>query len=289
VKRVALIVNVAKKNAREACADLLRFLRGRGIEVVTDAETAALIGEPAAAREAVLLREESDLVVSVGGDGTVLRAARLLEGKRIPLVGINLGGLGFLTAAGLSGARDLLVRVLDGGQAAEERLLLKVTLRRRGDALSSRVVLNDAVIARGALSRLVELETFIGDEYLVTFVSDGLIIASPTGSTAYSLSAGGPLVSPDMDAIIVTPICPHTLSNRPVIVPSDRSVRVLISTKATDNTLTLDGQVSESLRDGDEVTVEGFGGKLLLLASSEKSYFQLLREKLHWGGRPVHG
>jgi NAD+ kinase len=287
--RVALVVNVHKKNARAACTDLLSFLRGRGVEIIADGETAELIGDGAAERDPARLRAEAELVVSIGGDGTVLKAARILEGARIPLVGINLGGLGFLTATTLDGARDLLARVLDGDHRAEERLLLKVVLRRGGEEVSSRVVLNDAVIAKGALSRLVALETFIGDEYLVTFVSDGLIISSPTGSTAYSLSAGGPLVSPDTDAIIVAPICPHTLSNRPLIVPSSTRVRVVVSGKAGDNTLTLDGQVSEALRDGDEVTVEGFGRKLLLLVSREKSYFQLLREKLHWGGRTLHG
>jgi len=289
MKTVALVVNVLKKDARAALGELVPFLKGRGIAVIADRETAELIGDTTIGREAEALRSEAELLVAVGGDGTVLKAARMLEGVHIPLMGINLGGLGFLTAATLDGARELLERVIRGDYRSEERLLLEVALRRNGRELFSHVVLNDAVIARGTLSRLIALDTFINDEYLVTYSSDGLIVSSPTGSTAYSLSAGGPLVSPDTDAIIIAPICPHMLTNRPLIVPDSKRVRIVVSARAGDGTLTLDGQVREMLQGGDEVVVEGCGTKLRLVVSAEKSYFQLLREKLHWGGRALHG
>jgi NAD+ kinase len=289
MKTVALVVNVLKKDARAALGELVPFLKGRGIEVIADRETADLIGDTTIGREAEALRSEAELLVAVGGDGTVLKAARVLKGASIPLMGINLGGLGFLTATNLGGARELLERAIRGDSRAEERLLLEVALRRNGRELFSHVVLNDAVIARGTLSRLIALDTFINDEYLVTYSSDGLIVSSPTGSTAYSLSAGGPLVSPDTDAIIIAPICPHMLTNRPLIVPGRKRVRIVVSARARDSTLTLDGQIREMLQGGDEVVVEGCGTKLRLVVSAEKSYFQLLREKLHWGGRALHG
>ncbi|MDD5556234.1 MAG: NAD(+)/NADH kinase [bacterium] len=289
MKTVALVVNVRKAGVREACAEIVRIIAEKGARVIADPESAAAVGGGAATVEAGRIREEAALVVSVGGDGTVLKAARLIAGAAVPLVGINMGGLGFLTAVALDGAGELLPRVLEGGCRAEERLLLAVSHARGGGEVSRHVALNDAVISKGELARLVSLETFVGEEYLATFVADGLIIASPTGSTAYSLSAGGPLVSPDTDAIIVTPICPHTLTNRPLIVPGRTRVRVRVSARAADTVLTLDGQESAALEDGDEVTVGGFGPRLSLVTSQEKGYCRLLREKLHWGGRGHHG
>lgn len=167
--------------------------------------------------------------------------------------------------------------------------MLDVSLARGGREICSHAVLNDAVISKGAVSRLMALDAFVGEEYLVTYVSDGLIISSPTGSTAYSLSAGGALVNPDMDAIMLTPICPHMLTNRPMIVPGSKTVRVRISTRGRDAALTLDGQESRALLDGDEVAVSGGGTRLTLLASPRRTHYQLLREKLHWGGRSLHG
>jgi NAD+ kinase len=289
MKTVALVVNTLKKDARSATGEIVPFLKELGVAVISDRETAEAIADPGMGRDAEHLRAEADLLVAIGGDGTVLKAARMLEGAQIPLMGINLGGLGFLTATTLGGAKELLGKVLRGDYRAEERLLLTVTLRRNGRDLFSHVALNDAVIAMGSLSRLITLETFIDDEYLVTYNSDGLIVSSPTGSTAYSLSAGGPLVTPDTDAIIVAPICPHMLTNRPLVVPSGKRVRIVISPRAQSSVLTLDGQVRETLEGGDEVVVGGCNTRLRLVVSTEKGYFQLLREKLHWGGRAFHG
>jgi len=289
MKTVALVVNIGKRDARAALEYILTFLKEIGVNIISDPETAAFIGEAGMGRPPEGLREEADLLVSVGGDGTVLKAARLLAGSDAPLLGVNLGGLGFLTACSVEEARELIRSALKGECLLEGRLLLKASLRRGGGEICSYVLLNDAVITRGALSRLIALETFIDEDYLATFFSDGLIVSTPTGSTAYSLSAGGPLVSPDTDAIIISPICPHTLTNRPLVIPSGKRVRVVISARAADNALTIDGQMSEALRDGDEVHVERFGRRLMLVVSTGKDYFSLLREKLQWGGRVRHG
>lgn len=286
---MALVVNVLKRDARAACGEIVPVLKKRGVTVIADRETAGLLGDARMGRDVREIRAGADLVVTVGGDGTVLKAARIISGAGIPLLGINLGGLGFLTAATRDEAARIIAATLRGDYRAEERLLLRVTLVRRDGRLLRHLVLNDAVISRGALSRLVAMETWIDGDYLATFLSDGLIVATPTGSTAYSLSAGGPLVSPDTDAIIVTPICPHTLTNRPLIVPGKRKVRVAVAAKGRGATLTLDGQAGEALMDGDEIVVERYGKRLMLVASPEKSYFRLLREKLHWGGRAHHG
>jgi len=289
MKTIALLVNTLKKDARAATAELIPFLKGLGVAVISDLETAEAIEKPEMGRDVEALRTEADLLVAIGGDGTVLKAARMLEGTQIPLMGINLGGLGFLTATTLDGAKELLEKIMQGDYRVEERLLLTVTLRRGGDDLFTHVALNDVVVAMGSLCRLITLETYIDDEYLVTYNSDGLVVSSPTGSTAYSLSAGGPLVTPDTDAIIVAPICPHMLTNRPLVIPSSKRVRIVISSRARNSALTLDGQVRETLQGGDEVIVGSCSTKLKLVVSSQKGYFQLLREKLHWGGRAFHG
>jgi NAD+ kinase len=288
METVALIVNVRKKNARAACERVIEILRANGVRVIADQETANLLGDRVIARDTARVRADAEMVVALGGDGTVLKAGRILAGVDVPLLGINLGGLGFLTAATVEEAREIIEHALSGRCRAEQRMLLQVSHERSGRTVARHVVLNDAVITKGILSRLVKLDTFIDSEYLVTFISDGLIISSPTGSTAYSLSAGGPLVCPDAEAIIVTPICPHTLSNRPLVVPGWKKVRVTVSAGARDIALTLDGQVGEMLENKDEITVEACDEKLTLFVSSKASYYQLLREKLHWGGRPTY-
>lgn len=289
IRTVALVANARKMEAGASAMRIARFLRARGVRLVADFDTARLLGDEALARDGDGLRAEADLAVSIGGDGTVLKAARLVAGTRIPLLGINLGGLGFLTASACAGASACLEAALRGELRAEERMMLRVSVVRRGRERCAHVALNDAVIGKGAEARLMALETFIGDEYLVTYVADGLIISSPTGSTAYSLSAGGALVSPALDAIMVTPICPHMLTNRPLIVPGGRAIRVRISARSRGATLTIDGQVSEMLADGDEVSVAEAREKLTLLASPQRTHYRLLREKLHWGGRSLHG
>lgn len=288
-RTVALVVNAVKRGARDAASEIARLVARRGARLIADPGTARLLGDTRISRDDRGIRAEADLAVSVGGDGTVLRAARIIAGSRIPLLGINLGGLGFLTASARAGARECVTAALAGRCRSEERMMLEVSLARGGKEICSHAVLNDAVISKGAVSRLMALDAFVGEEYLVTYVSDGLIISSPTGSTAYSLSAGGALVNPDMDAIMLTPICPHMLTNRPMIVPGSKTVRVRISTRGRDAALTLDGQESRALLDGDEVAVSGGGTRLTLLASPRKTHYQLLREKLHWGGRSLHG
>jgi NAD+ kinase len=198
---------------------------------------------------------------------------------------VNLGGLGFLTEITLEELYRVLERVLNGDFVTDERVALTVGVIRRGEKLAEFIVLNDAVINKGALARIIDIETTINGEYLTTYKSDGLIISTPTGSTAYNLSAGGPIVYPSLHCIIITPICSHTLTNRPIMIPDDVEVRAILKSKQQEVLLTLDGQQGFVLEFGDTVEVKKAEGRILLIKSPYRHYFEVLREKLKWGER----
>jgi NAD+ kinase len=203
----------------------------------------------------------------------------------VPILGVNLGGLGFLTEITLEELYRVLERVLNGDFVTDERVALTVGVIRRGEKLAEFIVLNDAVINKGALARIIDIETTINGEYLTTYKSDGLIISTPTGSTAYNLSAGGPIVYPSLHCIIITPICSHTLTNRPIMIPDDVEVRAILKSKQQEVLLTLDGQQGFVLEFGDTVEVKKAEGRILLIKSPYRHYFEVLREKLKWGER----
>jgi NAD+ kinase len=225
------------------------------------------------------------MVIVLGGDGTLLSVARLVGVHEVPILGVNLGGLGFLTEITLEELYRVLERVIQGDFITDERVVLNAAVIRRGERMAEFIVLNDAVINKGALARIIDLETTINEEYLTTFKSDGLIISTPTGSTAYNLSAGGPIVYPSLHCIIVTPICPHTLTNRPIVIPDDVEIRAILKTKQQEVILTLDGQQGFSLEFEDVVEVRKAEGRILLIKSPYRHYFEVLREKLKWGER----
>ncbi len=225
------------------------------------------------------------MIFVLGGDGTLLSVARQVWNKNIPILGVNLGGLGFLTEITLDELYPVLEKVVCDEFEIDEREVLSVKVIRRGNQIAEFVVLNDAVVNKGALARIIDLETTINGEYLSTFRSDGLIISTPTGSTAYNLSAGGPIVFPSLHTIIITPICPHTLTIRPIIIPDDVKIRTLLKSKDEEVTLTLDGQQGFALEFEDVVEVEKAQGRILLIKSPYRHYFELLREKLKWGER----
>ena len=233
------------------------------------------------------LAAAADMVVVFGGDGTMLRVARSVCGFDIPILGINIGGLGYLTEVYLDEMFTALERILAGDVRTEKRMMLDVLITRHGERVGEGSVLNEMVINRDNLSRIVELETAINDRHLATFKADGLIIATPTGSTAYSLSAGGPIIFPEQDAMIMNPICPHTLTNRPVILPEGATVKVILWTKETGATLTLDGQVAFTLKSGDVIEVRKSRFVTILVASPHRDYLEILRTKLGWGGLPT--
>jgi NAD+ kinase len=225
-------------------------------------------------------------MVVLGGDGTLISAVRALGAHDVPILGVNLGSLGFLTEITIEELYPTLESWLAGDFRVSERMMLQVTVVRNGVDLETHKVLNDVVINKGALARIIDLETMVDGYNLTTFKADGLIISTPTGSTGYSMSAGGPIVHPAMNCLIITPICPHTLTNRPVLVAEEAQVAIAVkSLEDEDVFLTLDGQVGLELRCGDEVRVNKAHRTATLVSSPNRDYFEILRKKLKWGER----
>jgi len=226
----------------------------------------------------------ADLVIVVGGDGTLLAAARLLGDRQVPILAINHGGLGFLTEVTLEEMYPAIDRVLAGHFITEHRMMMDIQVSTgAGKHTASYRALNDVVINKGTISRMIELETRVDRQYVSRFRADGLIVATPTGSTAYNLSAGGPIVFPTMGAMIVTPICSHTLTNRPIVLPPGVKVEILLAAAPDDVHVTVDGQVGTKLEANDKITVEKSHIAVKLVAPADKNYFDVLRGKLKWG------
>ncbi len=284
VQRLAIITKKHKPDAWEAGRALQAWFKGRGLEA------SHLENEPEP--NIPPLPPGVELIVVMGGDGTLLSVARHYGQKGIPLLGVNVGGLGFLTEISLNELYPSMEKVLAASYEVEERLMLTATLFRDGAPIWREHILNDAVINKGALARIAELTTWIDAEYLTTYRADGLIISTPTGSTAYTLSAGGPIVYPTLRHIILLPICSHTLSNRPLILPETATVAVTLDEKGQDLYLTLDGQVGQALQPGDRMEICCAPHHLKLVKSPHRSYFEILRTKLGWGelgGRRMGG
>jgi NAD+ kinase len=226
---------------------------------------------------------QADLTVVVGGDGTLLAAARLLGDRQVPILAINHGGLGFLTEVTLEEMYPAIERVLAGHFITEHRMMMDVEVARTNRRIAAYRALNDVVINKGTLSRMIELEMLVDKQYVSRFRADGLIVATPTGSTAYSLSAGGPIVFPTMSAMIMTPICSHTLTNRPIVLPPGVKIEIVLTSAQDDVQVTIDGQVGMKLENDDKITVEKSDIAVKLVAPADKNYFDVLRGKLKWG------
>ena len=263
--------------AQEAAAGVRAWAAGRGVRVLDEAGLQARVASDRAAGV--------DLLVVLGGDGTLLSAVRTLEGCEVPILGVNLGYLGFLTEVSLDELFPMLELVAEGRCCLDTRTALAGTVSRAGEAPRCFRVFNDVVLSKGALARISELEVRVDGRYLTNYKADGLIVATPTGSTAYSLSAGGPIVSPHLPAIVLTPICPHTLTHRPILLEDSAEVEVRLVSKNGEVFLTLDGQEGFELRDDDVVRVAKSEGRVVLVRSPWRDYFQVLRSKLMWGGR----
>jgi NAD+ kinase len=229
--------------------------------------------------------EEASLIVVLGGDGTLLGVSRHVRGKNVPILGVNLGGLGFLTEISVEELPSMIEHVLRGDYDVSERMMLDVSVRREENPVFEFTVLNDAVITKHALARIIDIETYVNDEYLTTYKADGLILSTPTGSTGYSLAAGGPILYPSLKHIVVTPICPHTLTNRPIILSEDVALKAVLRSRDERVVLTLDGQIGFPLDYGDEVRIRKSPYMVSLIKSSSKGYFEILRTKLKWGER----
>jgi len=286
IDKIGIIANIAKEKSPEYALRLRDWLIQRNIGVIFDEAIAFRIGE-STGMERKQLAAAADMVVVFGGDGTMLRVARSVCEFNTPILGINIGGLGYLTEVYLNEMFTALERILAGDIRMEKRMMLDVLITRQGKTVGEGSVLNEVVINRDNLSRIVELETAVNDRHLATFKADGLIIATPTGSTAYSLSAGGPIIFPEQEAMILNPLCPHTLTNRPVILPEGATVKVVLWTKETGATLTLDGQVAFLLKSGDAIGVRKSRFVTILVSSPHRDYLEILRTKLGWGGLPA--
>src|SRR4030043_224777 len=292
MKRIGIIAKQNKPEAVTITGRLVEWLQPKGVEVYIEEEIEkSLRPNLTAPFLNPVKREEipshAEMIIVLGGDGTLLSVARLVGSHEVPILGVNLGGLGFLTEIRLEELYRVLERVIQGDFVTDERVVFHAAVIRRGERLAEFIVLNDAVINKGALARIIDLETTINGEYLTTFKSDGLILSTPTGSTAYNLSAGGPIVHPSLHCIIITPICPHTLTNRPIMIPDDVEIRAMLKTKQQEVILTLDGQQGFTLEFEDVVEVKKAEGRILLIKSPYRHYFEVLREKLKWGERPL--
>ena len=284
---------VAKSHLREATPHLIAiesWLAERGHHAIFETATAALM--PAAAGRAVAdkpaLVAGVDLLLVLGGDGTLLSVAdcAVEANVEVPILGVNFGGLGFLTEATLPELYPSLEAALSGAARVEERMMLRATTIRGGQPLPDHLALNDVVITKAARARMTDLSVFVGDEFVTRVKADGLIVATPTGSTAYNLAAGGPIVQPVVDAIVLTPIAPHMLTNRPIVIPASSIVRVQPMMAERDELyVTMDGQAGYQLEAGDEVRISRASRRVRLLRPSPRSYFDVLRQKLKWNER----
>ncbi len=284
IKRIGLIGNSEKAACADSVRKAARLIQRAGRKVFCDAETAQLAGlKERICPDAATLAHEVDLLVVFGGDGTMLRVARHIAGSTTPLLGVNIGGLGFLTAVPSDQMTHALACVWRGKFKYESRALIEVTGRCQGQRIHE-TALNDIVISRGAISRLIKLDVSVDGERVTRYHGDGLIISSPTGSTAYSLAAGGAVVLPTAEVFALTPICPHTLSNRPLILPLASTIRVQAASPAPAIILSADGQVAAELGVGDEVTVRRSRGSVRLMQLADNSFWEALRRKLHWRG-----
>ena len=281
MKRIGIIVKGNKPEAIQVVKELVSWLKDHKVEAFVEPEIAKAVSHPALDKQK--MAEAVEMVVVLGGDGTLLAAARSLQKKQVPILGVNLGGLGFLTEITLAELYPMLEAILRGEYKTDERLFLEARVWRKEKVVDTFQVLNDVVINKGALARIIELKTSVDQEYLTTFRADGLIISTPTGSTGYSLSAGGPIVYPSLQSIIITPICPHTMTNRPIIVPKEATITVTLCSADQEVFLTLDGQVGFKMELRDRVEVKKGEGFVRLIKSPSRGYFEVLRQKLMWG------
>jgi NAD+ kinase len=288
IKRIGLVLKPHQPHALKTTCELTRWLAERGIE---------LLGGPEIERERIehetgcsvrevpseKLAHEVDLVLVLGGDGTMIATARMIGDTEVPVLGVNFGGLGYLAEFRFEELFTALESILESNYRLNKRVMLSVELRRGDELITRNRVLNDVVINKSALARIIEIEAYFNQQFVNSFRADGLIVSTPTGSTAYNLSAGGPVIFPSMNAVVVTPICPFTLSNRPIVVPDDEVIELCLKTDKEDVSLTLDGQVGFELQVEDRVVITKSHTTFNLIQPANRNYFDVLRDKLRWG------
>ncbi len=288
VSRASLIARHTLPAALEAMVEAARFLESRGCRAAIESRSAAHAGVDG--RHPVVNREDlgrdADVVIAFGGDGTLLDAASAVAHSQydVPVVGVNLGRLGFLTEIGRSEMTDALEMIVLGRTTTETRLLLEGRVMRKGSQQATRLALNDVVVTRGALARMIEIDVNVDTDRVSHVKADGLIVATATGSTAYNLSAGGPILHPSADAVVLTPLAPHALTNRPIVLPAASRIQLTpLVEPDTDPVVTFDGQFGVALEPGDTIEIARAARALRLLRTTSRTYFDMLREKLKWG------
>jgi NAD+ kinase len=282
IKTAGIIAKPRADRAVTLVPELITWLQQRGIAVTLDEEAGVYAGQPGQSRETVAASAE--LLIVLGGDGTLLSAARASIGRDIPLFAVNLGGLGFLTAIKADDIYNQLEHVLRGDYQVLHRRMLHTELWRGDRKVAEHEALNDIVLTKSDIARMIDLEIYIDRYFVCVYKADGLIVSTPTGSTAYSLSAGGPIMTPTVAALAITPICPHMLTNRPVIVPDESEIQVAVRGAGATH-LTIDGQVGENLEPGDRVICRRSEHVISLVHPPDTAFFDVLREKLKWGDR----
>jgi len=288
IKSIGVIVKPHQPDALETLCSLTKWLSERDIEIVgpPDIERERIEHQTGCSVEVASEEElprRVDLILVLGGDGTMIATGRMLGESQVPVLGVNYGGLGYLAEFPIEELFPALDAILAGQYTVQQRLMLSVELWRGEELVTHNRVLNDVVVNKSALARIVEIEAYLNEQFVNLFRADGLIVATPTGSTAYNLSAGGPIIFPSMNAMVITPICPFTLSNRPIVVPDDSVIEVRLITEKEEVALTLDGQVGVSLQAHDRVIIRKSKTAFNLVQPPNRNYFEVLRNKLKWG------
>jgi NAD+ kinase len=286
MKNVGVVAKIHYTDTKPVLEKLIPWLEKQEKSVFMDGDTASVLNDevkPQKVYKKSKIPGLVDAIIVLGGDGTLLSVARLMEGRNIPIIGVNLGGLGFLTEVTLDEIYTTLEKLFKSEFVPEPRLLLKANVYRQGERVAQSFCLNDTVVSKGTQARMIKQEIFINGQFVTSLRGDGLILATPTGSTAYSLSAGGPILYPSVEAMILTPICPHTLTNRPVVIPATAKIEVILKSKDEGTMVTFDGQVGFTLRHEDVVEIEASEHKIILARTPDRNYYEILRTKLKWG------
>ncbi len=288
ITRIGIVLKPHQPEALKTICELVVWLAERDIKLVGGPELEReqiehQTGCPVDEIKQEKLAGDVDLMLVLGGDGTMIATSRMIGDQEVPVLGVNYGGLGYLAEFRIEELYSALESILEGNYRLDKRVMLAVELMRGDTVLSSNRVLNDVVINKSALARIIEIEAYLNHQFVNSFRADGLIVSTPTGSTAYNLSAGGPVIFPSMNAVVITPICPFTLSNRPIVVPDSAEIELRLKTDYEEVALTLDGQVGFPLKVEDRVSIRKSRTTFNLIQPSNRNYFDVLRDKLRWG------
>ena len=283
-KKIGVFCKPKAPSATDILGRLIPWLRKQNYHIFLDTGTAAIINETSS-YEKREISQQADLLIVLGGDGTLLSVARAAHPHNIPILAVNLGSLGFLAEISIDELYPTLENILAGKFEIENRMLLNACIWRNGEKVEDHNVLNDVVINKGVVARVINLQVLVNGQYMTSYRADGLIIATPTGSTAYSLSAGGPIIHPSMHTLVLSPICPFTLTNRSILIPDQSIIQVKLAAKYDDVRVTLDGQEGYDMRAGDILKIKKTKTSLQLIRGPNKNYYQILRDKLHWGSQ----